>query len=272
MTKNLPRVIHSSLSIVLCIFLLTVTSYFVVLAPQLVAQTNTVALDFGSAIAGTVGGVVFACLVAFSCLGALNGQFYTSARFVFTAGKEGYLPKMFGRTNARTKTPVAATALQAALVIVFILFGSGFASLVNFYGVCSWSGYLFTVLGLLVLRIKEPHLERPYQTWITTPILFSAVALFLLFMPIFSAPLEGTLLSRAAHELGSADAPCSAALAAAAFILAGVPMYFLTQRRVLAPLFARRAQRDTIPQHKEVLDEAADDEEALEMLPSHAER
>jgi amino acid transporter len=198
-TKNLPRVIHSSLSIVLCIFLLTVTSYFVVLAPQLVAQTNTVALDFGSAIAGTVGGVVFACLVAFSCLGALNGQFYTSARFVFTAGKEGYLPKMFGRTNARTKTPVAATALQAALVIVFILFGSGFASLVNFYGVCSWSGYLFTVLGLLVLRIKEPHLERPYQTWITTPILFSAVALFLLFMPIFSAPLEGTLLSRAAH-------------------------------------------------------------------------
>jgi hypothetical protein len=49
-------------------------------------------------------------------------------------------------------------------------------------------------------------------------------------------------------------------------------MYFLTQRRVLAPLFARRAQRDTIPQHKEVLDEAAYDEEALEMLPSHAER
>lgn len=79
--------------------------------------------------------------------------------------------------------------------------------------VCSWSGYLFTVLGLLVLRIKEPNLERPYQvslcffsspsiavltrsapqTWLVTPILFSVVALFLLFMPIFSAPLEGEL-------------------------------------------------------------------------------
>lgn len=64
-------------------------------------------------------------------------------------------------------------------------------------------------MGLLYLRIKEPNLERPYQTFISTPILFSAVALFLLFMPIFSAPLE--------------------ALAAFAFISAGIPMYYATQ-------------------------------------------
>lgn len=62
----------------------------------------------------------------------------------------------------------------------------------------------------LVLRVTEPNLERPYRTWLSTPIVFSAVALFLLFMPIFSAPLE--------------------ALAALGFILAGVPMYFITQR------------------------------------------
>lgn len=160
-------------------------------------------------MAGTTGGIVFACLVAFSCFGALNGQFYTSARLVYAAGREGYLPSLFGQLNLRTKTPVAATLLQSVLVMLFVLFGSGFASLINFYGVCAWFFYFVTVLGLLYLRIKEPNLQRPYQTWISTPILFSAVALFLLFMPIFSAPFE--------------------ALAAFAFIFAGVPMYYATQ-------------------------------------------
>lgn len=73
-------------------------------------------------------------MVAFSCLGALNGQFYTSARFLYTAAREGYLPATIGTLNARTRTPLNAIALQGAMVILFCLFGSGFASLVNFYG------------------------------------------------------------------------------------------------------------------------------------------
>lgn len=161
--RDLPRVIHVSLAIVVLIFLSTVTSYFVILAPSLVSRTNTVALDFGSAVFGTAGGLLFAFLVAFSCFGALNGSFYTSSRLVYVAGREGYLPAIFGRLNSRTRTPLAATVLQAVLIILFVLFGSGFASLVNFYGVCSWFFYFVTVCGLLSLRIKEPNLERPYQ-------------------------------------------------------------------------------------------------------------
>jgi len=79
------------------------------------------------------------------------------------------------------------------------------------------------VLGLVILRVKEPLLERcagtavcgtmsnlgvrPYKTWIVTPLMFCAVsflvvtgssalvnpvqvALFLLCMPIIAAPLE----------------------------------------------------------------------------------
>lgn len=36
--------------------------------------SNTVAMDFGRALFGPVGGVVFALMVAFSCFGALNGM------------------------------------------------------------------------------------------------------------------------------------------------------------------------------------------------------
>ncbi|EPQ26381.1 uncharacterized protein PFL1_06029 [Pseudozyma flocculosa PF-1] len=258
--RDLPRVIHSSLSIVIAIFLAAVTSYFVVLPPDLVKRTNTVALDFGSAIFGTTGGVVFAFLVAFSCFGALNGQVYTTARLILAASREGYLPASFGDLNRRTKTPLNALLLQLVLIVMFTVFGSGFASLVNFYGVCSWTFYLATVLGLLVLRIKEPNLQRPYKTWLPTPILFAAVALFLLLMPVVSAPLE--------------------ALAAFGFILAGVPVYFATQpearRRIpgLSRLFRSRqaatADSDVVPLSKAARHDDDDDEageEAVEMLP-----
>ncbi len=105
-------------------------------------------------------------------------------------------------------------ALNAALTAFYIVFGGGFrselsgvtceltAELVNFFSVTSWTWYLVTVVGLLYLRIKEPHLERPYKAWITTPVIFcmvgvvftpdlTQIAMFLLLMPIFAAPWEG---------------------------------------------------------------------------------
>jgi hypothetical protein len=49
-------------------------SYFVVLDKVTVGLSNTVALDFGRALFGPIGGVVFAVMVAISCFGALNGE------------------------------------------------------------------------------------------------------------------------------------------------------------------------------------------------------
>jgi hypothetical protein len=43
------------------------------LSQAVIAQSNTIALDFGWALFGRAGGVVFALVVALSCLGALTG-------------------------------------------------------------------------------------------------------------------------------------------------------------------------------------------------------
>lgn len=207
--KNMPRVIHSSMTTVTLLFLLANISYFIVLDKSIVSRSNTIALDFGRALFGPVGAIVFACLVAVSCFGALNGAFFTSSRLICAAGQEGFLPEMFGQLHPTRHTPMNATILQAVVTLGFVIFGGGFRSLVNFYSVASWGFYFLTVLGLVVLRFKEPYLERPYRTFISTPLIFCGVALFLLSMPVLAAPLE--------------------ALAALGFILAGIPMYFLTQ-------------------------------------------
>lgn len=129
-----------------------------------VSKSNTVALDFGRALFGPIGGVLFAVMVAISCFGALNGQlasmysipfvltlhmssgsFFTSARLIYVAGKEGYLPAMFGRLNSSLKTPLNAMILQAVITIIFISMGDGFRSLINFAVVVSWMAYFLTV-------------------------------------------------------------------------------------------------------------------------------
>jgi len=172
--------------------------------------SNTVALDFGRVLFGTVGAVVFSVMVAISTFGALTAGYFTTARLVYVAGQEGYLPKMFGRLHASRKTPLNAMLLNTALTSVFVAFGGGFRTLINVFSVAEWGFYFLTVVGLLVLRVNEPGLERPYKTSLANPLIFSAVSLFLLCMPVFAAPME--------------------ALAALAFILAGVPLYYATRK------------------------------------------
>ncbi|WVQ98904.1 hypothetical protein IAU59_006035 [Kwoniella sp. CBS 9459] len=209
-SRDLPRAVHGSMAIVITLFVSANIAYFVVLSPAIVAASNTVALDYGKATIGSLGMVVFSVLVAISCFGALNGGFYTTARLIYAASREHFLPSVFSKLHHRRRTPDNAIFLQVALASFFIIVGGGFRAILNFVSVASWTFYLLTVLGLLVLRVKEPHLERPYRTWLVTPIVFCLVASFLLLMPIFAAPIE--------------------AIAAFMFIGSGVPMYYLTAR------------------------------------------
>ncbi|OCF36591.1 L-methionine transporter [Kwoniella heveanensis BCC8398] len=214
-SRDLPRAVHGSMSIVLTLFVSANIAYFVVLSPAVVAASNTVALDYGKATIGSLGMVVFSVLVAISCFGALNGGFYTNARLIYAASREHFLPSVFSKLHHRRRTPDNAIFLQVALASVFVVVGGGFRAILNFVSVASWTFYLLTVLGLLVLRVKEPHLDRPYRTWLITPIVFCLVASFLMLMPIFAAPIE--------------------AIAAFIFIGAGIPMYYLTARSYSDP-------------------------------------
>ncbi|KAG6900866.1 hypothetical protein C0993_009984 [Termitomyces sp. T159_Od127] len=143
--KNIPRAIHSSMVIVILTFMLANISYFVVLDTVTVSMSNTVALDFGRALFGPIGGTAFAFMVAFSCFGALNGSFFTTSRLIYAAGKEHFLPALFGRLHASRKTPLNAALLQAFITTLFIIIGGGFRSLVNFSVVASWAFYFLTL-------------------------------------------------------------------------------------------------------------------------------
>ncbi|KAI6813584.1 hypothetical protein KC350_g11540 [Hortaea werneckii] len=68
-------------------------------------------------------------------------------------------------------TPIPALLLNLTLTSFYIALGD-FTTLTTFYGVASYLFYFASVLGLLILRVKEPDLPRPYKCWIFTPVVF----------------------------------------------------------------------------------------------------
>ncbi|KAL8946107.1 MAG: hypothetical protein Q9222_007455 [Ikaeria aurantiellina] len=161
-TRDLPRVIHTAMPLVILSYLLATLSYILVLPAKTIASSNTIAVTFGARVFGPIGALVLALMVSASCLGALNATTFTSGRLVYAAGKEGFLPSVFGtvgmpgaerkhrrldseksflsRTLARFIgtnvgfTPIAAMTLNALLIAAYIVVGE-FATLVTFYGV-----------------------------------------------------------------------------------------------------------------------------------------
>ncbi|GAA5905358.1 uncharacterized protein JCM6883_006372 [Sporobolomyces salmoneus] len=186
---HLPIMISTSLSLIVLLFSLCNISYFIVLPFETATATSTIALDFGRTLAGPIGALLFALIVSVSCISALNSSLYTSSRLVVAAGEQGFLPKILSEYNDSRQTPINGILLSSTLSTIFILIGD-FSNLTLFYGVCAWTWNFLVVVGLLVLRVTEPKLKRPYRTWLITPILFASTALFLLVLSAFSKPWQ----------------------------------------------------------------------------------
>lgn len=91
------------------------------------------------------------------------------------------------------------------MTLGFILTGS-FRALLTFAGMAVWVFYVATVVGLLILRRREPQLVRPYRPVIFFPIIFIIVGSLVILRSAIFAPVQsgvlagllvaGTLISR----------------------------------------------------------------------------
>ncbi|OBZ84424.1 b(0,+)-type amino acid transporter 1 [Choanephora cucurbitarum] len=190
--RDLPRVIIFGIPLVVVCYMLSNVAYLATLRPEVVMHTNTVSMDLGKKIFGPAGGIVFAICVAFSCFGSANASVFTGARIIYVSAKQGHIPNVFGKLSQSRQTPILALILQATLTTIMIMIGS-FRVLVNFYSFAAWLFHFLAVLSLLILRYTEPDLKRPYRVWLSTPILFCLVALFLCTTPFIEAPIESVI-------------------------------------------------------------------------------
>lgn len=217
-SQNLPKAIHTAVPTVTICFILANLTYYFVIPWQQIGTTNAVAVLVGQKAFGTFGGPLFAILISMACLGSANNNVFTTGRITVAAAKLGYFPHFFadiglkrrsdsreclplltqsnGSTHYDTQlwmTPIKAILFNAGMSCIYIMLGS-FGALVTFIGIAEYCFFFLTVVGLLILRVTQPSLRRPYRPAIWMPIIFSVMSLLIVIRGVIAAPIQSALL------------------------------------------------------------------------------
>jgi L-type amino acid transporter 9 len=86
-----------------------------------------------------------------------------------------------------------ANLLALIITLIYILAGS-FRALLTFVGMAEWVFYVSTVVGLLILRRREPQLDRPYRPNILLPLTFVVVGTLVIIRSAIFAPMQSGIL------------------------------------------------------------------------------
>lgn len=157
-SRNLPRAIILVLVIVTLFYLLVALASILVVAPERLAQTDApLAMVYEQA---TGRDPVFITLI--SLVSVLNGaliQIIMASRVLYGLSRQGWLPAGLGYIYPRTRTPLIATGVVTALVLLFafLLPLLSLARLTSFVTLI-----IFILMNLALWRIKQDR-ERHYQ-------------------------------------------------------------------------------------------------------------
>lgn len=183
---NLPRAVVIAISLVTGLYLLVNVSYLAVMTPQELISSNAVAVTWGNKVLGRWGWVM-SVAAALSAFGSLNGTFFSGGRVCFVAAREGHMPEILAMAHVHRLTPAPAL-IFTTVVSLLVLIPGDFQSIVNFFSFTAWFFYAITLAGLIYLKIKKPHLPRPYKVPIVLPVLVLIAAVFLVLAPIIDQP------------------------------------------------------------------------------------
>lgn len=117
-------------------------------------------LPIGSAVLGPWIGVLAAALLFVAGNAGLMG----ASRLSFNMGEFYQLPNFFYRTHKKYRTPVVSLAIFGALAGIVICWSRGkLHFLADLYNFGAMLAFFSAHLSLIVLRFKQPELERPFR-------------------------------------------------------------------------------------------------------------
>ncbi|KAK0622616.1 amino acid/polyamine transporter I, partial [Immersiella caudata] len=178
--RNFPRIINTSMTIVLALTLFANVAYFSALPFDDIARSTTIGLTFSQHFLGRAGSIVYAVAICLSILGTLNVKMFTAGRLTQAAAERGYLPLMMKTVGdvSRKKDddnnetddallptqptrPISGIVFNSLVTSAFVLAGD-VSSLVSLMGIIEYAVVFMTLIGLLYLRLRaKPDTETP---------------------------------------------------------------------------------------------------------------
>jgi APA family basic amino acid/polyamine antiporter len=127
------------------------------------AENDRVAAVVTKDIFGTAGTVLIAVMIMVSTFGCNNGLILAGARVYYSMAKDGLFFKKAGELN---KNAVPGYALWIQSIVACILCLSGhYGDLITMVSFVVVIFYIFTIIGIFILRKKQPNTERPYKAF-----------------------------------------------------------------------------------------------------------
>lgn len=161
--KNLSRAIIIGLSAITLIYVL-VNYAFLTATPfkEIIGNQNTAYLA-SLKLFGSLGGKLITIGILISVYGAINGFMLTGMRIPYTLAKDKMLPfsNKIGRTNINTGVPTISALIILTVSLIMIFLGT-FDLLTNMLVFVMWTFTTLISIAVVVLRYREPKLDRPY--------------------------------------------------------------------------------------------------------------
>jgi APA family basic amino acid/polyamine antiporter len=189
--RNVPLSLALGAGFVLVVYFLASAAYILVLplhgdpngATVLARGVQYAAEDrIGAAVLQQIfphiGGYLMAAAILVSTFGCANGITLAGARAYYAMAQDGLFFRLVGKLHPRYKTPAAGLVVQAVWTTILCVSGS-YSQLLDYIVFAVLVFYILTILGLFVLRIKQPDTPRPYKAfgYPFLPALYIAMAL-----------------------------------------------------------------------------------------------
>ncbi len=215
--QNPKRTIGLSLSVgvilVTSIYVLLNLMFTAVLPLSEIAtpEKDRVGIAASQAIFGATGTGIMAVLMMIATFGCNNGLIISGARVYYTMAQDQLFFKSSSYLNKHA-VPAAALWFQGLMASILCLSG-GYGDLLDMITFVAVLFYVFTIIGIYVLRVKRPDVKRPYRApgYPVLPFLYiilglSFCLLLIIYKPHFTWP--GLLIA-----------------------LAGIPIFYYSRRR-----------------------------------------
>ena len=137
------------------------------------APDDRVATAALSAVYGAKGAWMMAIAIIISTFGCNNGLILAGSRVAYAMARDGLFFRATGKLNDKG-VPGIALLYQGIWIVVLILlrtrkadgtYGNLYSNLLDYVVFAALLFYVLTILGIFVLRIRRPELERPYKAF-----------------------------------------------------------------------------------------------------------
>lgn len=210
--RNLPRALIGGTLAVMVVYVLANLAYLAVLPIEEIRRSPLVAADAAQAVIGRPGAVIVSLTVMVSTFGTLSAVLLTTPRVLFAMADDGLLFRPVAAVHPRYETPFVAIGLVATLGAIFVLFFP-FEQLADTFVTAMIPFYALAVASVFVLRRRGAVSAYRTPGYPIVPLLFIGSVLFLM--------VNGLLAPEARRSTAVIFG----------VILAGIPVYYLVDRR-----------------------------------------